>query len=46
LLLLSVIAAGLAIGLSSIGPGVGQGIVAEQAVRAENIHSMFHPLYQ
>jgi hypothetical protein len=28
----SVIAAGLAIGLASIGPGVGQGTVAEQAV--------------
>nr|YP_010555816.1 ATP synthase CF0 C subunit [Phacellanthus tubiflorus]UYR95047.1 ATP synthase CF0 C subunit [Phacellanthus tubiflorus] len=28
----SVIAAGLAVGLSSIGPGIGQGIAAGQAV--------------
>lgn len=28
----SVIAAGLAVGLASIGPGVGQGTAAEQAV--------------
>jgi F0F1-type ATP synthase membrane subunit c/vacuolar-type H+-ATPase subunit K len=35
----SVIAAGLAVGLASIGPGVGQGTAAGQAVEGETARS-------
>ncbi|KAL6538173.1 hypothetical protein OROGR_012161 [Orobanche gracilis] len=35
----SVIAAGLAVGLASIGPGISQGTAAGQAVKAITRHS-------